>query len=45
MVPRKGVENAVRGFGRLVKKHGVIAARILVVGGELNEPDPRPRPK
>src|SRR5438067_8577503 len=44
MVPRKGVDNAIRGFARLIKDHGV-PARLLVVGGESNEPDPRITPE
>jgi D-inositol-3-phosphate glycosyltransferase len=39
MVPRKGVDNAVRGFARLVREHG-IAGRLVIVGGESDEPDP-----
>lgn len=39
MVPRKGVDNAVRGFARLVHEHGV-AARLVIVGGDSDEPDP-----
>ncbi len=44
MVPRKGVDTAVRGLGRLVKEHG-IAARLLIVGGESDEPDPAVTPE
>lgn len=39
MVPRKGVDNTVRGFARLVLQHGV-QARLVIVGGESDEPDP-----
>jgi D-inositol-3-phosphate glycosyltransferase len=39
MVPRKGVDNAIRGFARLVHTHGV-AARLVIVGGESEVPDP-----
>jgi D-inositol-3-phosphate glycosyltransferase len=39
MVPRKGVDTAVRAFARLRREHG-IAARMLIVGGESNDPDP-----
>ena len=39
MVPRKGVENVIRGFARLVNDHSV-SARLLIVGGESNDPDP-----
>jgi D-inositol-3-phosphate glycosyltransferase len=38
LVPRKGVDNVIRGFARLVHHHG-IAARLLIVGGESDEPD------
>ena len=44
MVPRKGVDNTVRGFARLVRRHGV-AARLLIVGGESDEPDPGRTPE
>src|SRR5512138_1744998 len=36
MVPRKGVETAIRGFAQMVKKQN-IAARMLVVGGESRD--------
>ncbi len=39
MVPRKGVDNVIRGFACLVREHD-IAARLLVVGGESDTPDP-----
>lgn len=39
MVPRKGVDNVIRGVARLRREHGV-AARLLVVGGETRDPDP-----
>ncbi|HET6884022.1 MAG TPA: glycosyltransferase family 1 protein [Pirellulales bacterium] len=39
MVPRKGVDNAVRGFARLVHEHGV-QAKLVIAGGESDEPDP-----
>jgi D-inositol-3-phosphate glycosyltransferase len=44
MVPRKGVDNVIRGFSCLVHRHG-IAARLLVVGGETSEPDPVATPE
>ena len=44
MVPRKGVETAILGLGQLRSQHG-IAARLLVVGGESDEPDPRITPE
>lgn len=39
MVPRKGVDNVIRGVARLRSLHG-ITARLLVVGGESRDPDP-----
>jgi phosphoheptose isomerase len=39
MVPRKGVDTAIRGFARLCRDHGV-AARLLVVGGDSDDADP-----
>jgi D-inositol-3-phosphate glycosyltransferase len=44
MVPRKGVGNVIRGVARLRQRHGV-AARLLVVGGESRDPDPRLTPE
>ncbi len=44
MVPRKGVDNAIRAFGRLVRRHR-IEARLVVVGGEDEEPDPTRSPE
>jgi len=44
LVPRKGVDTVIRGFARLRRDHGV-AARLLVVGGESDEPDPRATPE
>jgi phosphoheptose isomerase len=44
LVPRKGVDNVIRGFARLVHGHQV-AARLLVVGGESNDPDPHLTPE
>ena len=39
MVPRKGVDNVVRGFARLIRDER-LAARLVIVGGESDEPDP-----
>lgn len=39
MVPRKGVDNAVRGLAHLIKDHN-LPARLLIVGGESDSPDP-----
>lgn len=44
MVPRKGVDNVVEGFARLVHQHG-LRAKLLVVGGESDEPDPVATPE
>jgi glycosyltransferase involved in cell wall biosynthesis len=44
MVPRKGVDTAIRGLGRLVRDHSV-TARLLIVGGETDEPDPALTPE
>ncbi len=39
LVPRKGIDTAIRGFARLLKNHG-IEARLLIVGGDSEDPDP-----
>jgi glycosyltransferase involved in cell wall biosynthesis len=39
LVPRKGVDNAIRALGRLVREHRV-AARLLIVGGNSDLPCP-----
>src|SRR5256885_1167742 len=44
MVPRKGVDNVIRGFAKLVHHHG-IPARLVIVGGETDEPDPDRTPE
>ncbi|PPS42301.1 glycosyltransferase [Chroococcidiopsis sp. TS-821] len=44
LVPRKGVDNAICGFAHLVKQHG-IAARLLIVGGESQTPNPQITPE
>jgi len=44
LVPRKGIDTAIRGFARLVTKHG-IAARLLIVGGDSEDPDPSLTPE
>jgi D-inositol-3-phosphate glycosyltransferase len=44
MVPRKGVDTVVRGFARLMREHR-IAARLLLVGGERDDPDPAATPE
>jgi D-inositol-3-phosphate glycosyltransferase len=44
MVPRKGVDTAIRGFAQLVNQFN-IAARLVVVGGESDQPDPQKSPE
>ncbi|MBF6599137.1 MAG: glycosyltransferase [Dehalococcoidia bacterium] len=44
VVPRKGVDNVIRGFARLAQRHN-IGARLLVVGGESDEPDDTATPE
>jgi glycosyltransferase involved in cell wall biosynthesis len=44
LVPRKGVDDAIRGFARLVHDHRV-AAQMLIVGGESDLPDPQKTPE
>ncbi|MEN6450267.1 MAG: glycosyltransferase family 1 protein [Thermoguttaceae bacterium] len=39
LVPRKGVDTAIEGLARLVRRHR-IEAQLLVIGGESEEPDP-----
>jgi D-inositol-3-phosphate glycosyltransferase len=39
MVPRKGVDNAIRGLASLINRHEV-PARLLIVGGAARTPDP-----
>ncbi len=38
MVPRKGVDNVIKGFAGLIKNQN-FKARLLIVGGESDEPD------
>jgi D-inositol-3-phosphate glycosyltransferase len=47
MVPRKGVDNVIRGFARLVHQHGGVGAdaMLLIVGGETREADPEATPE
>lgn len=44
MVPRKGIDTVIRGFAGLRREHHV-EARLLVIGGESEEPDPRVTPE
>jgi D-inositol-3-phosphate glycosyltransferase len=39
MVPRKGVDTVIRGFAHLLQDHAC-SARLLIVGGESDCPDP-----
>ena len=43
-VPRKGIDTTIRGFAHLRKIHG-IAARLVIVGGESEVPDPELTPE
>ncbi len=44
MVRRKGVDTVICGFARLVKRYG-IKARLIIVGGDSDEPDPQVTPE
>jgi glycosyltransferase involved in cell wall biosynthesis/phosphoheptose isomerase len=44
MVPRKGVDTVIRALGRLVREHHV-TARLLIVGGDSDEPNPAITPE
>ncbi|MGE5462979.1 MAG: glycosyltransferase, partial [Syntrophothermus sp.] len=44
MVPRKGVDTAIRGFAQMVRE-GNVAARMVIVGGGSREPDPKITPE
>jgi phosphoheptose isomerase len=39
LVPRKGIDTVIRGFAKMLQTHGT-GARLLIVGGESEEPDP-----
>jgi len=41
MVPRKGIDNVITGLARLRKNHG-IEARLLIVGGDTDDPEGAP---
>ncbi|MBF2075013.1 MAG: glycosyltransferase [Synechococcales cyanobacterium C42_A2020_086] len=43
MVPRKGVDTVIRSFAHLLKQP--LPARLLIVGGEADDPDPRLTPE
>jgi glycosyltransferase involved in cell wall biosynthesis len=44
LVPRKGLDNVIRGAARLARRHG-INTRVLVVGGNSDLPDPVATPE
>lgn len=44
LVPRKGIDNVIRGVAALVREHGV-EAKLLVVGGESDDADPALTPE
>jgi phosphoheptose isomerase/glycosyltransferase involved in cell wall biosynthesis len=44
MVPRKGVDNVIRGLARLVHEYH-LTTRLLIVGGEADEPGAPPSPE
>jgi D-inositol-3-phosphate glycosyltransferase len=44
LVPRKGVDTVIRGFGRLLQQYH-IQAKLLIVGGESEKPDPHLTPE
>jgi D-inositol-3-phosphate glycosyltransferase len=44
LVPRKGIDIVIRGFARLVHRHG-ISAKLLIVGGDEVTPDPLRTPE
>jgi glycosyltransferase involved in cell wall biosynthesis len=44
LVPRKGIDNVIRGIGCLRRRYGM-AARLYVVGGASERPDPRLTPE
>lgn len=44
LVPRKGIDNVIRGIAELKRRYGV-AARLLIVGGDSEQPDPALTPE
>ena len=44
LVPRKGIDNVIRGIAALEREDG-ITAKLLVVGGESDDPDPASTPE
>ena len=43
MVPRKGVDNVIKALAYMRREHN-FKARLLIVGGESEEPDPENNP-
>lgn len=44
VIPRKGIDNVIRGFSLLLREHK-IPARLVIVGGESNLPDASQTPE
>jgi glycosyltransferase involved in cell wall biosynthesis len=44
LVPRKGIDNVIRGLARLRERHGV-SATLIIVGGDSDAPDPERTPE
>jgi D-inositol-3-phosphate glycosyltransferase len=44
LVPRKGIDTVIRGFARLLKKEQ-LQARLVIVGGDSDDPDPQVTPE
>jgi hypothetical protein len=44
LVPRKGIDNVIRGVAELRRRHGIVA-RLLIVGGDADQPDPASTPE
>jgi D-inositol-3-phosphate glycosyltransferase len=44
LVPRKGIDNVIRAIGQLRTRHG-IRARLMIVGGNSDEPDTTATPE
>jgi glycosyltransferase involved in cell wall biosynthesis len=44
LAPRKGLDNLVRGLGRLARRHGILG-RLIIVGGNSDLPDPALTPE
>src|SRR5581483_11837253 len=44
IVPRKGIDTVIRAFSRLIQDHH-ISARLIIVGGETEDPDDKATPE